>query len=70
MGPIKKKPIFTQRTIGHKNIHIKKDIDGLYVYRFILFIVEIGLRSTIILVNGWEKKIFNFNKKKLRKVKM
>ena len=52
-GTHKEKPIFTQRTIGHKNIYIKKDIDGLYVYWFILFVVEIGLRSSVIPVNGW-----------------
>ena len=43
-GTHKEKPIFTQRSIGHKYIYIKKDIDGLYVYWFILFVVEIGLR--------------------------
>ena len=57
VGPIKKKPIFTQRTIGHKNIYIKKDIDGLYVYWFILFVVEIGLRLSVIPVNGWDWKL-------------
>ena len=67
-GIHKEKPIFTQSTIGHKNIYIKKDINGLYVYRFILFAVEIGFRSDVIPINSWDWKIkkkkkstFNFN---------